>query len=141
MHVREHLRRAGEHHAGQRGAGEGGGVLYAAPGDDDLLCFDEEVVLILHYADALFEKTVGDGAQPELDAEVARLLFELPCDLEAAHTGGIFSGAEELVYLLIKLTADSGVFVNDSDLRAGFCRLDGGGDTGRTRADYEYFAL
>ena len=85
--------------------------------------------------------TVGNGAQPELHAELARFLFELLCDLEAAHTGGIFGGAEELVYLLIKLTADSGVLVNDSDLCTGLCRLDGGGDTGRTRTDYEYFAL
>ena len=135
VQVHQRLRRARAHDAGQRPAVERNHVLHRARRDDNRVALvvrrlavgvDENLLVAVQAHDHRVEV---DG-----DASSLRLFEQLLADVEAADLGVVLLRAEEFVNLLEQLSAGGGVLIENRDMYAVLCRLNGRRQSGRASA-------
>jgi hypothetical protein len=135
VHVRQRLRRSRGDDPRQGGTNERGRILAASGGDDDLFCFDDVVFAVSDQAHALGEDAVGHRVKPHLRTHGVRLPAQLGGYVVSARARVVLRRAEELVYLLEKLSAWTAVLIHQHHLGPRSASLDGCAQSGGSGAD------
>ena len=135
VQVHQRLRRARAHDAGQCPAVERDHIFHRARCDDDRVALvvrrlavgvDENLLVAVQAHDHRVEV---DG-----DASSLRLFEQLLADVEAADFGVVLLRAKEFVDLFEQLSAGGGVLIENRDMYAVLCRLNGRRQSGRASA-------
>ena len=135
VQVHQRLRRARAHDAGQCPAVERDHIFHRARCDDDRVALvvrrlavgvDENLLVAVQAHDHRVEV---DG-----DASSLRLFEQLLADVEAADLGVVLLRAKEFVDLFEQLSAGGGVLIENRDMYAVLCRLNGRRQSGRASA-------
>ena len=111
-------------------------VFAGAGGNQDAVALDVLDFVADAHRHFLAVKEAGDcRTEHDLDADGFRFFEQLLADVEAAHFGLVFLGAEKFMNLFKQLAAWSGIFIEDDGLDAAFCRFNGCGKPCRSGAD------
>ena len=135
VQVHQRLRRARAHDAGQCPAVERDHIFHRARCDDDRVALVVRRLAVGVDEDLLVAVQAHDHrVEVNGDASGLRLFEQFLADVEAADLGVVLLRAEEFVDLLEQLSAGGGVLIENRDMYAVLCRLNGRRQSGRAGA-------